>query len=320
MKSRSGSALILAWVTFGLMAHGAACTSSGGGNQTPCAAMCEKVADCGGATCLAQCVNLEASCTIAAQSSTFQAWVGCGPRFACQDDVYATTNCAGETKAVAGCAAASGQATGTTTGSATASTTATTTGTTTANTTTGTTTATMTTGTTTGGKLDGGKEADGASKPDDASPMDSSGTSNLITNGDFSMGTVDWGIPVGVATLTIQNGMGCVAVEAAEVLVVLGWPAESDAAATTGIALSGSYTFSYSASSTLALPLGAKVGETGSPYTADFESMTDAVTTTPTVFTHTFTATDPSAGVAFSLPGSASSYTVCFQNVSLVKD
>jgi Carbohydrate binding domain len=151
----------------------------------------------------------------------------------------------------------------------------------------------------------------------------SGGGTNVVTNGDFSQGPANWGIVAGNGTFTAAGGKGCVAVDATQLnqTVTLGWP--EPAGSPGAVLLAGtSYTFSYSASSMAApISVDAKVGQTTSPYNADFENAADAVTTQVTPFTHTFTASsgDPSAGIAFAFMAAAPE-TVCFQNVSLVQN
>jgi hypothetical protein len=168
---------------------------------------------------------------------------------------------------------------------------------------------------------------DGPSASDTQSvpPMnDASGALNLVTNGDFSQGTADWGIVDGNGTFTATGGKGCVAAGANQGQT-LGWPeAAQGAPPAVGAVLEqgASYTLSYGAYSTTSpLAMDAKVGQTMSPYTPDFETATDAVTTTVTTFTHTFTATtgDTSAGIAFAFTPTMDDQ-ICFENVSLTKN
>jgi hypothetical protein len=147
---------------------------------------------------------------------------------------------------------------------------------------------------------------------------------NLITNGDFSMGTSYW-VPMPMADGMLATHSGpppqlCVAVPSGE-MVVLAW--------TPGVMLSSgaTYTFTYSAMATPAVTVDAKVGHSSSPYTADFETQSgsDAVSTSFSTFVHSFTApTNPvetSAGIAFGIPQAGNvgaAETVCFEEVSLV--
>jgi hypothetical protein len=165
---------------------------------------------------------------------------------------------------------------------------------------------------------------------DGAQSMEASGGgTNLVTNGDFSMGTGYWSVVAGAGTFTVNNGMGCVAVQP-NGNATLGWP---EAPNPTGLSLAGadSYTLTYTAFSMTGgnVSVDAKVGQTMSPYMADFETMMgegDPVTAAPTKFTHTFTPnySDPSAGIAFAIPqapnNATAATTVCFENVSLVQN
>jgi hypothetical protein len=162
-----------------------------------------------------------------------------------------------------------------------------------------------------------------------ASMMDTGGSGvNVVTNGDFSMGTMYWSTVAGNGAFTVNNGMGCVAVPA-NGNSTLGWP---EAPNPTGVPLTAgaSYTLKYTAVSMLGgnVSVDAKVGQTMQPYNADFETSAnngDPVTAASATFTHTFTAmnADSSAGIAFAVPQMGSvtpATTVCFQNVSLVQN
>jgi hypothetical protein len=148
---------------------------------------------------------------------------------------------------------------------------------------------------------------------------------NLITNGDFSNGSTDWQTQDGSGTINVSGGQLCVT--GINTSVLLTWPVGGNGAALTGGA---SYTFTYSAMATVPLTVDAKVGETNSPYTADFDtpSGSDAVTTSFMTFTHMFTESssgDTSAGVAFTLAQGPTNVPsgetqVCFQNISLVQN
>jgi hypothetical protein len=150
---------------------------------------------------------------------------------------------------------------------------------------------------------------------------------NLVVNGNFSMGQTDWAIVSGTGTISTPTGQLCVAVATGQ-MAILGWP---ESAGANGPALSpgASYTLSYMAMATAAVTVDAKVGHTSAPYTADFETPTgsDAVTTSFSTFTHTFTApsapAETSAGIAFTIPQTgqlAAADTVCLENVSLVEN
>jgi hypothetical protein len=101
----------------------------------------------------------------------------------------------------------------------------------------------------------------------------------------------------------------------------IGWPpVGATNPSPVNLAVGASYTFSYTARTEGAYTISvqAKVGESMTPYTADFQT-NDMVGSTATGFSHTFTATtgDTSAGLSFyfyDLPNE----TVCFSNVSLV--
>jgi len=183
---------------------------------------------------------------------------------------------------------------------------------------------------------DGGSIPDATQGMDATQSMDSSGLVNVVTNGDFSMGTTGgmtpyWSIVSGNGTLMANNGMGCVSVGANQT-ATLGWP---EAPATTGtpIVAADSYTLEYTAFTMTGgnVSIDAKVGQTSGQYLSDFETgggtmNPDPVTPTATPFTHTFNpenGDDPSAGIAFMIPqtGTVTAATiVCFQNVSLIQN
>jgi hypothetical protein len=147
----------------------------------------------------------------------------------------------------------------------------------------------------------------------------SAGT-NLVTNGDFSQGTTLWGIVNGSAMIAAANNELCVTV-AANMGVTLGWP-ENSTDPPLMLPMSASYTFSYKARASMAsVTVDAKVGHSVSPYTADFETANDGVTTSLQPFTHPFTATagDTSTGIAFAFTSTVAQQ-VCFQSVSLVQN
>jgi hypothetical protein len=171
---------------------------------------------------------------------------------------------------------------------------------------------------------------DATPSADAPSGVEAGAGGNLVTNGNFSIttsGSDYWGIVSGSGTLTVSGDMGCVAVPANN-NATLGWP---EAPNPTGLSLSGSasYTLEYTAFSMMGgnVTVDAKVGQTMQPFNADFETMSDMVTSTPTPFTHTFTpemGNDSSAGIAFMIPppggNVTAATTVCFENVSLVQN
>jgi hypothetical protein len=168
-----------------------------------------------------------------------------------------------------------------------------------------------------------GSDGSESSKGTDAShPNADSGPTNLITAGNFPDGTTLWAITLGMGTLVVDGGKGCVTLSATPVeSSTLGWPAPPGTAGLT-LSPSTSYTFSYSATAAVAITIPSKVGGTSAPYTALVEiSPGDLIQTSLTTFTHSFStpsssATDMSIGIAFVFP--AVTNTICFQDVSLV--
>lgn len=164
---------------------------------------------------------------------------------------------------------------------------------------------------------DGGSSVTDAPAADESTPTP--GT-NLITNGDFSQGQTLWGLVSGSAPIAVNNGELCVTLSANSG-VTLAWPQQATMPAPV-LSMSASYTFSYKArASQMPVTVDAKVGHTESPFTADFETGNDGVTTSLQTFTHMFTPPqdDSSTGLAFSF-SSPVMQDVCFQSVSLVQN
>ncbi len=82
-----------------------ACGNDGGDTDHACDGICSNVPDCAGVSCLSECVAREAACAIVGEQSAFQAWVSCGPAYACVSGSYQTVNCAAESHAVMACGA-----------------------------------------------------------------------------------------------------------------------------------------------------------------------------------------------------------------------
>jgi hypothetical protein len=147
---------------------------------------------------------------------------------------------------------------------------------------------------------------------------------NLITNGNFARGTVDWDLmgTGGLSTPPVTPPQLCVTVPSGQ-SVILGWTPG-------GIMLSpgATYTFSYWAMATPAVTVESKVGHSIAPFTPEYTGA-DAVPTTLSFFSHPVPApvaadaAETSAGVEFTIPDMgtvASDETVCFENVSLVEN
>ena len=141
--------------------------------------------------------------------------------------------------------------------------------------------------------------------------------SNLIINGDFSMGMTDWGIPNGTPTNPgVNNGQFCLTL-ATNNMVILGW---GDTTTSASLNAGTNYTLSYQASSTGALSMfEVHVGQVVSPYAVDYNDMSDTLSSGLNTFTHGFTipSADPQAGLAFVMNASSGTPTVCVDNVSV---
>ncbi len=161
-------------------------------------------------------------------------------------------------------------------------------------------------------------DAGAGTQPGPAAPDSGGQGTNLVTDGDFSQPNSPlWAIVAGAGTISASNSELCVSV-AASGQATLGWP--QPAGSQGAVLASGtSYTFSYKARATQPLNVDAKIGESNSPYTADFESPSDSVTTSLQAFAHTFTPSqaDSSAGVAFAFMAGSSANQICFQAVGL---
>jgi hypothetical protein len=128
---------------------------------------------------------------------------------------------------------------------------------------------------------------------------------NLIANGDFSAGSTNWHTEMG--TGNVNNGAYCVSSPATTTLV--GWSAPAGST----LSLSGGYKLSFQASGSGTVHV--KVGMAVDPFGPDFEA-NDGVSSSLQTFTHTFTANDGNAGLAFSFMNAGTS-TVCLDNVTL---
>jgi hypothetical protein len=161
----------------------------------------------------------------------------------------------------------------------------------------------------------------------DADASDSSDSvaapTNLITNGNFSMGQTDWVIQGSGTITTPAAGQLCVSVVAGQTTILAWTPGKI------ALSMGASYTFSYSAKASPAVTVDAKIAPSMNPFTpTDFEtpSGSDAVSTSFSAFAHTFAEPNPnetSAGVAFTIPqpgNTANAGTVCFESVSLVQN
>lgn len=144
----------------------------------------------------------------------------------------------------------------------------------------------------------------------------SSGT-NLIINGDFSMGMTDWAVPNGAPTnVGVNNGQFCLTL-ATNNMVVVGWGSSSTSAS---VSPGTNYTLSYQASSTGSLSMfEVHVGQVISPYAVDYNDMSDTLANNLNTFSHGFTVSnaDTQAGLAFVMNASNGTPTVCIDNVSL---
>jgi len=91
MSKKLGFAALVALLGF---IASAACNETTG--DATCDTICATVGDCGGTSCLAMCIETQAACTKADQTSAFSDWVNCGPTLSCAEgaDEYTVSNCA----------------------------------------------------------------------------------------------------------------------------------------------------------------------------------------------------------------------------------
>ena len=132
---------------------------------------------------------------------------------------------------------------------------------------------------------------------------------NLIANGDFSSGATNWHTESGTGNV---NGSGAYCVSSPGGSTLVGYAAPTG----TMLSLSGPYKLTFQASG--AGTVHVKVGMAVSPYNADYEG-NSSVNGTLQTFTHTFTANDNNAGIAFTFMNAGTS-TVCLDNVTLVSN
>jgi hypothetical protein len=72
---------------------------SGSGTGT-CANVCASAPACGGPTCTSECGMIQQLCASAGHSDDFNAWVACGPTFACNSNSLTETNCKPQQQAI----------------------------------------------------------------------------------------------------------------------------------------------------------------------------------------------------------------------------
>lgn len=132
---------------------------------------------------------------------------------------------------------------------------------------------------------------------------------NLIANGDFSSGATNWHTESGTGTV---NGSGAYCVSSPGGTTLVGYAAPAG----TMLSLSGAYKLTFQASGAGAVHV--KVGMAVSPYAADYEG-NSAVNSSPQTYTHTFTANDNNAGIAFTFMNAGTS-TICLDDITLVSN
>jgi hypothetical protein len=148
-------------------------------------------------------------------------------------------------------------------------------------------------------------------------------TSNLIKNGDFSLGKEYWDLTYQSGQLageSYSSGAYCVSNESSSAFLSfsLGYPpTPSDAFA---IKPNSSFTLSYRAYGVSVSSLEVKIGQVADPYTPDY-SVNDTVSSSTQTFAHVFSSTtgDPQAGLVFNGVLNYSGY-ICFDDVSVVKN
>jgi hypothetical protein len=167
----------------------------------------------------------------------------------------------------------------------------------------------------TGGTATGGSPGTGGT----SATGGTTGT-NLISNGDFSSGMTNWGIPNGGTSSFSVNGSGqfCVTTSGTT-SVVVGW---GDPSTSFSLMANVNYTLSYQASSTSTLSsFQAHIGQVVSPYGVDHEEDNDKPGNGLQTFTHSFSVTsgDAQAGLAFVFAGNSGTM-VCFDNASVTQN
>jgi hypothetical protein len=132
---------------------------------------------------------------------------------------------------------------------------------------------------------------------------------NLIANGDFSSGATNWHTESGTGTV---NGSGAYCVSNPGATTLVGYAAPTG----TMLSLSGAYKLTFQASGAGSVHV--KVGMAVSPYAADYEG-NSSVNSSPQTYTHTFTANDNNAGIAFTFMNAGTS-TVCLDDITVVSN
>jgi hypothetical protein len=132
---------------------------------------------------------------------------------------------------------------------------------------------------------------------------------NLIANGDFSSGATNWHTESGTGNV---NGSGAYCVGSPGGATLVGYSAPTG----TMLSLSGGYKLTFQASG--AGTVHVKIGMAASPYTADYEG-NSSIDSGLQTYTHTFTANDNNAGIAFTFMNAGTS-TVCLDDIVLVQN
>jgi hypothetical protein len=167
----------------------------------------------------------------------------------------------------------------------------------------------------------GGTPGTGGTPATGGSPGTGGSTSggNLITNGDFSNGSTNWGIPNGgTSSSGVNNGAFCVTTSGTG-SVIVGW---GDSSTSFNLMANVGYTLSYQASASMNLSsFEVHIGQVISPYNVDHQENNDKPGNSLQTFTHNFTVTsgDPQTGLAFVFAGPTGT-NVCFDNVSLTQN
>lgn len=144
--------------------------------------------------------------------------------------------------------------------------------------------------------------------------------SNMVMNGDFSLGISNWTVDDGAGNPvahTVLNGELCVEVSAAVPFVSVRWPVDS----VTGASLSGGNTYQMTydawADDPSAVVLETKIGSANAPFTSHF-AVEVSLDLTRDSHAHAFnTRSTSTSGVAFELSHVALATRVCFDDVVL---
>ena len=166
--------------------------------------------------------------------------------------------------------------------------------------------------TATGGAAAGGATGTGGSATGSGG---SSPGNNLVTNGDFSQGMMDWNLTGSPSSSGVNNGEYCMMLTMSQGQIILGW---GDSSTSLNLMANVNYTLTYQARASNGATVDVHIGQAVGSFNLDKDLGNDSPGSGTQTFTHMFSLTgaDPQAGVAFLVTTSSSSGSmICFDNL-----